>query len=162
MKARKKRDGKGTTLMIVTMVVLLLSVVCMLFYLGYKRNRLNAYQSELFSVTSGSYMVKGEYDGVRVLLSDESVKQLGYMSYYAKVSPKKGKAEVLDEVKFFFKDRKEKYLTVYQRTDNKIEFVFETGEETYHTIVDDDGNFDIFVQLASPEGWKTPNKIVKR
>lgn len=158
MKEKSKNTIKDR-LLIVLITLLVIVVICGIFYLLISSKKIKECKNRLHTLGSGAHVVSAEYDGTRVVLSEENRIQLTSLLSYAEVWALTENMETSDEVHFTFDGDKIWKMDVYLIDDEYVKIII-TGEEEYEILSDNNGRFEKYVCLASPEGWKSKNRII--
>lgn len=158
MKEKVKNTIKDRLLVLIILLVVI-TVLCGILYLLLSSQRIKECKNRLHTLGSGAHIVAAEYDGTRVVVSEENRIQLTTLLSYAEVWALTEDMDTSDEVHFTFDGDKIWKMDVYLIDDEYVKIII-TGEEEYEILSDNNGKFEKYVRLASPEGWKTENRVI--
>lgn len=159
MKKREKNLLKDRILVIVIFLVIAVLAVAFLFILASSK-RIKECKNRLHTLGSGAHVISAEYDDVKVVLSEENRAQLISLLGYAQVWAFTEDVETTEEIHFTFDGDKMWDLYIDLIDDEYVKIVIK-GEEEYVMLSDNNGRFEKYRMLASPEGWRTENRVIK-
>lgn len=158
MKKTEKNLFQDRILVVVIFLVIVILAVTFFSMLASSK-RIKECKNRLHTLGSGSHVISAEYNDVKVVLSEENRTQLTSLLSYAQVWALTEDVETSEEIHFTFDGDKMWDLSIYLIDDETVKMVIK-GEEEYEMLSDNNGRFEKYAMLASPEGWKTENRVI--
>lgn len=154
-----KKILKKEIVIVAIPILLFIFILGVIFYFANFSQKIREYKSTLCSLASGPYEVSAEYDGTTVrLCSDNQLRLLNFFSrsdYYSKKRTKPSG----DVIHFYFKGETDWTVDIYEVNHDKILFDVQ-GEKNFRVTSDNNGTFNKYLKIGSPEGWEKMNIII--
>lgn len=160
-KKEKKERGLAYNLMIAGVVVFFLVGIIWVIWIMHCSVQNRHFESTVWVFANESKARLAEYHGQKVRVSEDNAIALGTIPMRQKYRVKDKNLTVQDTVTFSFSVHQEMWTMTVERLDKKMCRITLEADTLYQYYFDDNGEFDKYVQIASPEGYVDANKVIE-